>query len=285
MSSRGNRAACRICEGTLMDHGFCRGLFSVLFFVISHPKTLCQKTELQFTEEVKAIDREEACELLLVNRNYLYQLMYKAFAREPDPAFLSILTAPHTGECFSLLGGEVLEAVPAYLARLGAEREKEKALEDIKEEYTRLFVGPIEPEAPPWESVYVGEGGLLFQESTLKVRECYRRFGLLPEEYRRVADDSLALELAFMAELSLRSVDAFEGKEVGTLSQTLEAARDFLTEHLLVWIPQLSRKAAKAKTDRLYPRLLRILDSFLKKDLETLNDLLVMAKKGENAHD
>lgn len=193
-----------------------------------------------------------------------------------------MLTAENTGESFALLGGEVLITMPGFLAELRGKLDDPVFLEGLREEYTRLFVGPLEMEVPPWESVYVGEGGMLFQESTLKVRECYRRFGLLPEEYRRVADDSLALELGFMAALSQRSVDAFEAKDADILSKTLQGAKDFLTEHLLVWVPQLAEKAAHTKTDRLYPRLLHILDSFLKKDAETLNDLL---SEGVHAHD
>ena len=140
----------------------------------------------------------------------------------------------------------------------------------------------MEMEAPPWESIYVGEEGRLFQESTLKVRDCYRRFGLLPEEYRRVADDSLALELGFMAELAQRSASAFAAADEAALRKTLQGALDFLNEHLLLWVPQLLERMGRTETDLLYPRLTRILNSFLEKDRETINDLL---SEGVHAHD
>ena len=155
-------------------------------------------------------------------------------------------------------------------------------IKQAEEEYTRLFVGPVEPVASPWESVYLGDAGRLFQENTLKVRACYRRFGLLPEEYPRVADDSLALELGFMAELAQRSVDAFEAGEAQVLTATLEGALEFLNEHLLLWIPRLSERIAKTETDWLYPRLTLLLDSFLKKDSEIIKDIL---SEGVHAHD
>lgn len=230
--------------------------------------------------EVGVIDRNEAAELLLVNRNFLYQLLYKAFGREPDRALLNLLTAAHTGESFALLGGETLGKVPAYLESLRGEAEAPDYIEHLRDEYTRLFVGPMEMDAPPWESIYLGEEGMLFQESTLKVRECYRRFGLLPEEYPRVADDSLALELGFMAELARRSAAVFESGDTDTLELTLRGARDFLTEHLLLWVPKLAERLDKAG-GRFYPRLAHILDRFLKKDLETVNDLL---SEGVHAH-
>ncbi len=149
----------------------------------------------------------------------------------------------------------------------------------VTEEYTKLFVGPTELSAPPWESIYVGEEGLLFQESTLKVRDCYRRFGLLPEAYPRVADDSLALELGFMAELARRSADDLENGRRDALKESLQGAADFLDQHLLVWIPKYLERIFESETELLYPGLVRILNSFLKKDRETLTDLLM-----EGAH-
>ena len=89
----------------------------------------------------------------------------------------------------------------------------------------------------------------------------------VPEEYPRVADDSLALELGFMAELARRSADAFGTSDADTLDLTLRGARDFLTEHLLLWVPKLLERLDKTE-GRFYPRLAYILDSFLKKDLE-----------------
>lgn len=228
------------------------------------------------------IERREACEILLYNRHFLYELLYKTFARAPDRDFLELLTAEETGERFALLGGGVLEKTPAFLARIRDEREAPEYLDRLKDEYTRLFVGPTEMSAPPWESVYTGEEGMLFQLSTLEVRDFYRRFGLLPEGYPRVADDSLALELGFMAELARRSVAAFEAGNDAALVAVLRGAQDFLNAHLLIWVPRLLERMASAESDWLYPQMVLVLDSFLKRDRETLNDIL---SEGAHAHD
>ncbi len=228
------------------------------------------------------IERREACEILLYNRHFLYELLYKTFARAPDRDYLELLTAEETGERFALLGGGVLEKAPAFLARIRDEREAPEYLDRLKDEYTRLFVGPTEMSAPPWESVYTGEEGMLFQLSTLEVRDFYRRFGLLPEGYPRVADDSLALELGFMAELARRSVAAFEAGDDAALAAVLRGALDFLNAHLLIWVPRLLERMAGAESDWLYPQMVLVLDSFLKRDRETLNDIL---SEGAHAHD
>lgn len=269
MSGGGNRAACLFCEGTPPSPSSAGGALGVASFFM-------------FFTEVGMIAEREVCELLLVNRNFLYQLFYKAFAREPDEAFLRLLTAENTADNLALLGGEVLEEAPEWLRGQREKLDDPDMPERMREEYNRLFVGPLEMEAPPWESIYLGKEGMLFQESTLKVRACYRRFGLLPEAYPRVADDSLALELGFMAELARRSLDAFYGENAAALEETLRGALDFLNEHLLLWIPQLLERIAKTETDWLYPRLVLYLDSFIKKDRETLNDLI---EEGVHAHD
>ena len=148
-------------------------------------------------------EKREVADILLSNRLFLYSLLHKVFGREPDAELLKVLTDPYTGEAFGLLReetGDVMNRCAAFLAEIRTKTEQSDYLDEVKGEYTRLFIGPYSLPAPPWESVYVGEEGMLFQESTLQVRGYYRRFGLLPEEYPRVADDSLALELGFMAE-------------------------------------------------------------------------------------
>ena len=191
----------------------------------------------------------EAVELLLANRLFLYSLMHKLFGREPDEELLNILTEEHTGED------------PAFL-------------EEAKDEYTRLFIGPVSLVAPPWESVYGQKDAMLFQESTLEVRNTYRQFGLLPEGYPRVADDSLALELHFMALLAQRSLDAFYAGKNEDLAADLNGSADFLKKHLLVWVPKFLERMKGARSSVLYPQMCLVLDEFLRKDAGTVQEIL-----------
>lgn len=220
-------------------------------------------------------ERREIIELLLVNRQFCYSLLYHAFGREPDAAFMSLLLAENTEENFALLGGETLECVPAFLCSLREKAEDSGFLDQVRAEYMRLFVGPDRLPAPPWESVYLGEDGTLFQLSTLEVRNCYRSFGLLPEEYPRVADDSLALELGFMSTLASWATDAFRQNQTEELKKYLEGSEEFLRKHLLRWIPKFLERLSKACSEGiLYPKLCRILDVFLKKDELVLKEIL-----------
>ena len=226
---------------------------------------------------------KEAVELLLNNRLFLYSLMHKLFGREPDEELLKILTDEHTCEAFGLLSEkekDLMDRTAVFLGEIREEMKNPAFLEEAKNEYTRLFIGPLTLVAPPWESVYGQKDAMLFQESTLEVRNTYRQFGLLPEGYPRVADDSLALELHFMAMLAQRSLDAFYAGDSGTLSADLTGAADFLKKHLLVWIPKFLERMKGAKTNILYPQMCLVLDEFLRKDAETLREVLEAVDQG-----
>lgn len=89
--------------------------------------------------------------------------------------------------------------------------------------------------ASPCESVWRDEDHLMMQAPTFAVRACYREQGLAVNDWRTMADDHLSLELGFIAHLL----------EQGRVA----AARQFMAEHLLVWLPQFaSRVGERART-------------------------------------
>lgn len=109
-------------------------------------------------------------------------------------------------------------------ARLGA----------LEWDFNRLFVGPGEMLAPPWESVHRSKTKLTFQEPTLQVRALYERFGVQAPAVHREPDDHLGLELAFVATLSDLAATADDAPQ---LTRCFETQRDFLRDHLLSWAP------------------------------------------------
>ncbi len=223
----------------------------------------------------------EATEVLLCNRLFLYSLLHKLFGREPDAELLNILTDEHTGEAFGLLSEEekdIMDRTATFLKEIREEKQNPAFLEEAKDGYTRLFIGPVSLVAPPWESVYGQKDAMLFQESTLEVRNTYRQFGLIPEGYPHVADDSLALELHFMALLAQRSLDAFYAGKNDDLSADLNGSLEFLKKHLLVWVPKFLERMKSARSNILYPQMCLVLDEFLRKDAAILQEILKTLK-------
>lgn len=111
------------------------------------------------------------------------------------------------------------------------------SFDDLRADYTRLFVGVGRVLAPPWESVYFNEGRMVFQEQTLQVREWYRRFGLQAEKLHKEPDDNIGLEMSFVAYLAKLGLQSLEEQDEIKFDLLLDAQRQFLTEHLLQWGP------------------------------------------------
>ena len=183
--------------------------------------------------------------------------------------------------CLSLLG-ELLGAAPSqgmldHLHRAGVFVEApmgmgsvpvEKALEALngvvcagvsadalREDHLRLFEGLPAPLAPVWESVYFNDRGLVFQEQTLDVRSRYRRQGLQTSLKNREPDDSLNLELQFLAVLALRAACALcAGDEAGAML-TLKEHDGFLCEHTLCWAGAWASLVRRYACGPFYPAL------------------------------
>ena len=222
-------------------------------------------------------EKRETIEVLLANRCYLYTLFHTTFGRAPDADFLRVLTDDQTGLSLGLLSREpedMLGCVASFLSDVQSHLDEADYQEKIRDEYTRLFVGPGSLVAPPWESVYCGEDDTLFQAVTLQVRETYRSYGLLPEEYPHVADDSLALELDFLSKLAQRGLEAFRNGKEEEMQEMLSGSLRFLDEHLLHWLPGFLKRMENSTTKYLYPRMCMILDAFLKADRDILKEIL-----------
>lgn len=82
----------------------------------------------------------------------------------------------------------------------------------LEGEYNRLFVGVGKPAVCMWESIYATGINALFQPNTLEVRNVYLRNGFKPLGMGKVADDHMAIELAFMRELALETTRAGEAQ-------------------------------------------------------------------------
>lgn len=124
------------------------------------------------------------------------------------------------------------------------------ALDDLRVDYTRLFLGPGKVLTPPWESVQFTEERLIFQEQTLQVRQWYQRFGLEVVKFRNEPDDHVGLELAFLAHLARQGLAALTQGHPAQLAETWQAQREFLHAHPMRWIPGWCQQVVtQARTD------------------------------------
>lgn len=124
----------------------------------------------------------------------------------------------------------------------------ESLVQMVSVEYTRLFIGPPEPAAAPWETMYaLGGAACGFGEPTFQMRELLREAGLELGGGNRQYEDHMGVELLLLSELC------------GT-----GGARKFAEEHPRAWIGPFSERVSAAAPDGYYRLLLayaaRLLD-------------------------
>jgi DMSO reductase family type II enzyme chaperone len=148
------------------------------------------------------------------------------------------------------------------------ETQAEQALRTLEIEYNRLFVGPGRPQAPPYESVYRDPRGLVMGPTARDVERRYAEAGLaLAPDYHDLPDH-VAMELGFMAYLTMQEAEA-QGKDVRVW---LEKERTFLRDHLIVWLPRFCQRVREKSQHPFYATLAELTMTFVNLDAQRLAD-------------
>lgn len=175
-----------------------------------------------------------------------YSVLSRVFAEPVDAELLAFLSQPGQLEAWPL---KAHGATATGLSELRAALEAAPDLEGLAYDFQLLFIGPGRPHAVPYESVYRGKEGLLFEEPTFDVRRAYEEFGLVVPNLNREPDDHLALEFSFLAQLCLKALDALDAGDDLTVDRCLAGEQAFLADHVLQWVPTvLEAVLANAET-------------------------------------
>lgn len=181
-------------------------------------------------------------------------LLAKALYGMPDRDWIAGIAArPMFGEIpFGVDRPEIATAASllgAWARGFAAGRD-ETGFDAIRDDYNRLFVGPHQLLAAPWESVYSNKDRAVFQRETVSVRNWYLRFDLVLASAHNEPADHVGLQfgfLAHLAELTLSAAALSDGREVTRL---IDAQRGFLAQHMLPWVPRWADDVvANARTD------------------------------------
>ncbi len=118
---------------------------------------------------------------------------------------------------------------------------------EMKQDYTRLFIGLEHTMAPPYASVYLGKEKIMFDTPTLEIRNLYRRYGLKSRTSHKEPDDHIGLELSFLQHLCMEAAKSDQADSTGNLVQETTS---FLDGHLNKWLPDFLKSVKKhAETD------------------------------------
>lgn len=121
---------------------------------------------------------------------------------------------------------------------------------DVAVEFTRLFMGPPQPLAPPWETMNRGEGVTVgFGEATFEMRRLLREAGFQLAQEGRQYEDHFGIELLYLSELCRRAAISGDG------AQEAEAIAAFVAAHPLGWVDAFAARMEKTYPEGYYARL------------------------------
>ena len=171
-------------------------------------------------------------------RAFVYRWLAGVFARELS---VEALAAYRTAEGAALL--QHLARQPALavfvrelLARTAGEGSLQPEARELAGAFARLFLSAGgRRSAPPYESAYTSERGLLFQEAVDRMGENLAELALtLPRDFPE-PPDHIAVQLSVMAELAGRCEGLAAGEELEAL---VGKQQSFLEARLIPWVPR-----------------------------------------------
>lgn len=147
-------------------------------------------------------------------------------------------------------------------------------LVQLHNDYSRLFVGPGNLLAPPWESLYLTKEKLSFAFPALEVREFFRRHGLQSEHNNNKPDDHFGLEMEFISKLIQKERVCLEKEN---LADALELSKEqllFLQEHVMKWSDSFTDLVFEHADTDYYKGLALLTKGYLTWDYGLLRDRL-----------
>jgi TorA maturation chaperone TorD len=214
-------------------------------------------------------------------RECLYRFLATVLRDPASPAWRSILSADNqrlAGEAGKLLREEALtqtmtlgfgELPPSELDLRPLLALFAEPIEAQVAEYDRVFGLVIAKECPPYETEYYPAKETFQRSQQLAdIAGFYRAFGIEPSMSTPERPDHIALELEFMAILSMKKRLALLTDEDGSngMEQAMiceDAARKFFTDHLCWWVPAFATGLRRKAGAGLYAAVAGVLAAWI----------------------
>lgn len=122
--------------------------------------------------------------------------------------------------------------------------------------YTRLFIGSLKMEAPPYASYYLSESHTLNGKAAAEVAATYHRFGLQLDDREKAPADHLRYMLHFLALLAARYEETGDDAFV-------ETYQDFRDAYIAPWYGMFRSLVNKNAEEPYYPELASLIEDAL----------------------
>ena len=177
----------------------------------------------------------------------------------------------------------VCEPAIKLVQKMRKEFEAGADLEQLKVDFSKLFVGPYKLFAAPYGSVYLDGGRKIMGDSTLDVRNRYREAGLDTAKNFKDAPDHISAELEFMYYLVFKEIEALSKADIETAIDFIQKQKSFLEDHLMTWVPEFANNIIKNAENPFYPNLAKATTAFLDENYRVVCSVLETVSMQQNS--
>lgn len=237
-------------------------------------------------EDVNSIAKEsvlpEEQAAFAAQRSEIYSFLATVFNALPDIQLAENLQNMKEGDLLSLFVVEGEQELPPgmieglQLLEKYALSSRTKTLEDIKNEIAADRVCLMKGVKytfgikPPLESLYT-ESEDAFKTLT-DVKDCYREAGLGITKDAKERPDYIGIELDFMTWLAEQEAIAWQIPDENLALSFQEKQQYFLTDHLVLWIPNYCKSMFEGAQTDFYRGIARLLAAFIYQEAEKPED-------------
>lgn|GEM_PF-2601818 len=147
----------------------------------------------------------------------------------------------------------ILAEMKGSLVRITADTNK--SLLQLGIEYMSLFRGTGPNPVFLYEAVNLGGEGLMYDEPYFEVKNFYADCGFEPEPDWIEPEDHISVECKYLAFLSEKMVQEHDDGDLEQAAFWQEQKNDFVREHFLQWVPQLSEQVIHNTSQVFYKQL------------------------------
>ncbi|EEW05239.1 molecular chaperone TorD [Vibrio mimicus] len=184
------------------------------------------------------------------------------------------ITHYHSAEIRTFLSGladeeSLADDVRSLIDALNRLQDRQDAQLELAADFCDLFLKSDRDSALPYASVYTDKG-LLNGKPAQQMRELLATHEVKVDQNLNEPADHLAIQLDFLAHLVISTNQLEQNSEVNA---ALQVQSDFISQHLLTWLPVFVERCTQFDTFGLYAAVARLALAFVKQDQDFLDEL------------